>query len=133
MSGQTNLNDVLKSLDISCDGIEYGFANIKADGFPQSADIIGTFSEKEGLTIIASVIYLRENNIQFDGPYAKLTIEVHTSLQLVGLTAVLSKQLAENGISANVVAAYYHDHIFVQYEHRQKAIELLYKLKDSEK
>ena len=51
------------------------------------------------------------------------------ALELVGFTAVLAKKLAENQISANVVAGYFHDHIFVQYSLRQKAIYSLNNLK----
>jgi hypothetical protein len=50
---------------------------------------------------------------------------VHSSLEAVGLTAAVSKKLADKGISANVIAAYYHDHIFVQ---SAKAEEALYAL-----
>lgn len=42
----------------------------------------------------------------------------------------MATELAEHGISANVVAAFYHDHVFVQYELREKAIQLLEGLKD---
>ena len=129
MSGQTNLPTVLKSMQISCDNIEYGFAKIDGMDVPRDEAVLGTFKEKEGLTIIATKEYLQENNIQSEGSYAKLTVEVHTSLELVGLTAVLATKLAENQISANVVAAYFHDHIFVQFGFRQKAIAVLESLK----
>lgn len=42
---------------------------------------------------------------------------------------MLAKALADNGISANVVAAYYHDHVFVQHDVRQKAADILLGLK----
>ena len=131
MTGQTNLSEVLKSLQVSCDGVEYGFASVKDKHINFCDDILGTFKENEGLTIIASKAYFEAKNIKFEGPYAKLTIEVHTSLELVGLTAVLAKKLAENQISANVVAGYYHDYIFVQYGICQKAIEAINNLKET--
>ena len=130
MTGQTNLFEVLKSLQVSCDGVEYGFASVKEYQSNSDDRILGTFKENEGLTIIASKEYFETNNIQYEGPYAKLTIEVHTSLELVGLTAVLARKLADNQISANVVAGYYHDHIFFQYAVRQKAVEAIENLKE---
>ena len=131
MTGQTNLSEVLKSMQVSCDNIEYGFASVKDKQVNFDEQVLGTFKENEGLTVIAQKEYLETNNIQYEGPYAKLTIEIHTSLELVGLTAVLAKKLAENQISANVVAGYFHDHIFVQYAVRQKAIEAINNLKET--
>ena len=54
-----------------------------------------------------------------------ITLTVHSSLKSVGLTAAVTSKLAEYEISANVVAAYYHDHIFVPYEKAKKAMEVL--------
>ena len=54
-----------------------------------------------------------------------ITLTVHSSLEAVGLTAVVTNKLAEHKISANVVAAYYHDHIFVPCEKAKKAMEVL--------
>ena len=57
------------------------------------------------------------------------TFQVHTSLDAVGLTSLLSTALAGKGISANVVAAYYHDHIFVPSEKAEVALETIKALK----
>lgn len=130
MSGQTNLSEALKSLQVTCDNLEYGFASIKDKQTIIGNEIIGTFKEKEGITIIATKDYFESNGIKYEGSYAKLTIEVHTSLELVGFTAAFAKKLAENKISANVVAGFFHDHIFVQFGLRQKAIDALLSLKD---
>lgn len=129
MSGNTNLQEVLNSLQVSCDEVEYGFATVADDTTAFNGEVLCVFHEAEGLTIIASKNYLSAKSFAFEGTYAKLTIEVHTSLELVGLTAVLAKALADNGISANVIAAYYHDHVFVQYDVRQKAADILLGLK----
>jgi uncharacterized protein len=129
MSGQTDILEVLKSLQVSCDDMEYGFGLIENKEINLDDQILGLFKEKEGLTVIAPRKYLETKEIKYDGMYAKLTIEAHTSLELVGLTAVLCKKLADNNISANVVAGYYHDHIFVQYDLRQKAIDVLSSLR----
>jgi hypothetical protein len=58
-------------------------------------------------------------------------LKVHTSLELVGLTAAMAAELTEHGISANVVAAFSHDHVFVQHDKRQEAIALLESLKNN--
>ena len=51
------------------------------------------------------------------------------NMRPVGLTAAFSKVLAENNISCNVVAGYYHDHIFVMKVDADKAMGLLSNMK----
>ena len=60
-----------------------------------------------------------------DGEWARISMGVHSSLEAVGLTAALSTVLASAGISANVVAALHHDHIFVQWGRRDDALKAL--------
>ena len=59
-----------------------------------------------------------------------ITLTVHSSLDAVGLTAAFSKALSDEGISCNVVAAFYHDHIFVDRNDAEKALQILNKLSD---
>ncbi len=129
MSGLTNLQETLNSLVVSCDELQYGFSTV-VDSEGLSLDgVLATFVEEEGLTIIAQVERLVDLELEFEGPFAKLTIEVHTSLELVGLTAALATALTNAGVSANVVAAFYHDHIFVRWDQKAEAIAALEALK----
>jgi len=59
------------------------------------------------------------------GEWARISLGVHSSLEAVGLTAILSARLAEAGISANIVAALHHDHIFVPWDRRDEALAAL--------
>ena len=43
----------------------------------------------------------------------------------MGLTSSFSRGLTKAGISCNVIAAYHHDHIFVPYKKRLKAVKIL--------
>ncbi|WP_036823971.1 ACT domain-containing protein, partial [Photobacterium sanctipauli] len=54
-----------------------------------------------------------------------ITLTVHSSLEAVGLTAAVATRLAEYSISANVVAAYYHDHVFVPVNRAEEALQAL--------
>ena len=60
-----------------------------------------------------------------DGDWARISLGVHSSLDAVGLTAALSSALAEAGISANVIAALHHDHLFVPWHRRQEALRCI--------
>ncbi|WP_265086797.1 ACT domain-containing protein [Ralstonia pseudosolanacearum] len=55
----------------------------------------------------------------------RITLNVYSSLEGVGLTAAFATALAQQGISCNVVAAIYHDHIFVPLEDAKRALEAL--------
>lgn len=72
--------------------------------------------EEEGLTLI------REDP---SGDWARISLGVHSSLDAVGLTSVLSSRLAKRGISANILAGYYHDHLFIPWDRREEALECL--------
>jgi hypothetical protein len=50
---------------------------------------------------------------------------VHSALTAVGFLAAITTRLAEAGISVNAVSAYYHDHLFVPWERREEAMEVL--------
>jgi hypothetical protein len=63
-----------------------------------------------------------------DGEWARISLGVHSSLDAVGMTAAFSKALTEAGISANVLAGLHHDHIFVQWDRREDALEALQRL-----
>ena len=60
-----------------------------------------------------------------------ITLTIHSSLEAVGLTAAVSSALTEANISCNVVAAYYHDHIFVPIADADRAMNVLLALTDS--
>jgi hypothetical protein len=48
----------------------------------------------------------------------------------VGLTAAVSRKLTEKGICANIIAAYFHDHIFVPSAQADLALNVLLELQN---
>jgi len=84
--------------------------------------------EEEGLRLIVSKKNALLNNLKIDDVFRAITLTVHSSLDAVGLTAAVSSKLSSAGISANVVAAYHHDHIFVQSKYAAKAMDSLKEL-----
>ncbi|KYN91112.1 transporter [Vibrio cidicii] len=126
MSAITDLDLLLKSMSPKLLDGEYVFCCV--DG--PLADYLhlepmATFREQEGLTLVVSRAKAELGGLRFDGIFRLITLTVHSSLQAVGLTAAFASQLAEHGISANVVAGYYHDHIFVPQEKAHAALQAL--------
>ena len=123
MSGETDLGKLLAGLSPQLDPAPYVFATLPV-GTPVPAEVtpLATFAEAEGLSLVVEVSQWPAAMGQASAPYARLTMMVHSSLEAVGMTAAMATALTKAGISANVVAAYYHDHIFVPWNRRHDAI-----------
>lgn len=83
---------------------------------------IATFIEEEGVTLVLKKSVAEQAGLPFEGSYRQITLTIHSSLEAVGLTAAVANKLALRGISANVIAAFYHDHIFVQTSQAKAAL-----------
>ena len=90
---------------------------------------LGSFHEQEGITIIATQSQASEYGLAFDGAWTWITLTVHSSLSAVGFLAAILPRLAEAGISVNPVSAFYHDHLFVPWECRDEAMDVLRRIK----
>ena len=66
--------------------------------------------------------------LAYESVFSCISLMVHSSLDAVGLTAAVSGRLAAHGISANMIAAYYHDHIYVPQNKAQLALQVLAEL-----
>jgi hypothetical protein len=125
MTGETNLSELLKTMHPILNDGEYVFCTLSTAQTIDPSKIIGSFKEKEGLTVILNKQVADDLALTYTHIAAWITLTVHSSLEAVGLTAAFSNALAKAGISCNVVAAYYHDHIFVAKQDAEKAIEVL--------
>lgn len=131
VTGETNLRDLMRTLSPSIDDTEWVFATINAEFEVSLAPYaIASFREAEGLTLVLPQS-AAEDLENVSAPMSRITLEVHSSLEAVGLTAAVTGALAEEGISANVVAAYYHDHIFVPTASADRALTVLQALSTS--
>ncbi|WP_111707632.1 ACT domain-containing protein [Lutibacter citreus] len=125
MSGEKNLEALLKSMKPKHNVGEFVFCKTDNLGEINLSQIIMTFKEEESITIIAEKNVADKLNLDYSFVASWITLTVHSSLEAVGLTAAFSNALSKNGISCNVVAAYYHDHIFVDKKDTDKAMEIL--------
>lgn len=86
----------------------------------------GSFEEREGLTLVVRKVDAERHGVPFHTVLKRITLTVHSSLEAVGLTAAVAGRLAAHGISANVVAAYRHDHVFVPARDAERALQVLW-------
>lgn len=127
-SGETNLSKILKTLSPELNPGEYIFYSTNDPAQFDQKDVIGHFKEKEGVTVIISKELADRKKIPYKFIASWITLNVHSSLDAVGLTAAFSTALTKENISANVIAGYYHDHIFVAKEDAGKAMKALIQL-----
>jgi uncharacterized protein len=113
MPAISDLQTLLKSLSPTLQPGEYVYCSLPWDAIFDPEQVIGTFREAEGLTLILPKAYAQAQNWEHSAPLAWISLTVHSDLEAVGLTAAFSQALGQAGISCNVVAAFYHDHIFV--------------------
>jgi len=125
MPGETDLRVILKTLKPFLHEGEYVFCQVPGDHQLDLKDIISVFREEEGITMILSRIVADRIKLEYSFISAWITLTIHSSLEAVGLTAAFSNALAAAGISCNVVAAFYHDHIFVDIKDARRAMQVL--------
>ncbi|WP_289662250.1 ACT domain-containing protein [Flavobacterium panacagri] len=125
MSGEKDLKELLKSMKPELNSGNYVFCQVEKLGNIDPDTVEMFFREKEAITLILKKETADVLQLEYSVVMAWITLTVHSSLEAVGLTAAFSKALSENEISCNVVAAYYHDHIFVNKKDAKKAFEIL--------
>jgi hypothetical protein len=107
------------------DNQSYVFSVLADDeGLPETA--LAVVREAEGTTVVLPT------GLEGDPEsFARITLQVHSDLQGVGLTAAVSNALAGQGIACNVIAGFYHDHLFVPWDRRDEALQILRELSES--
>lgn len=130
MAGIKDLDILLSNIEPILNERDFVFCSFPSFDWAQICELapIGIFHEKEGITLIIDREDAVNRNIDYQSVYKLITLNVHSSLDAVGLTAAFSTKLAEKNISANVVAAYYHDHIFVPREKAGQALSAILEL-----
>lgn len=106
---------------------EYVFCSSDTMSFSDILELepVATYREEEGLSLILTKVAAMQAGFDYSSVFKCITLTVHSSLNSVGLTAAVANRLSSHNISANVVAAYYHDHVYVPLAKAELAFELL--------
>jgi hypothetical protein len=123
MSGETDLATLLRTMRPVLDPGRFVFASV--DSVPDGVTPVVTVQEEEGLTVVLERDDADRVGVTYEYVAARITLQVHSSLAAVGLTAAFAKALTERDISCNVVAGYFHDHLFVPLERAAEAVAAL--------
>lgn len=124
-NGITDLRALIANMEPVLQAGEYVFTSVPdIEAVPRAMTICEMVEEK-GTTVVLAKADAERLGLSFAYVAAWITLNVHSALEAVGLTAAFATGLGEHGISCNVIAGFYHDHIFVDYGDRERAVEVL--------
>lgn len=131
-TGETDLTRILDSLTVSRRPGEYHVVTLSgADG---AALTVGSGIEAlirepevfgETVTVVCDADTLERRGWPSAFTAAWVTLDVHTSMEGVGLTAAFSHALGTAGIPCNVLAGFHHDHLLVPVDEVDRAVDCL--------
>ena len=105
------------------------FVFVTADTVPSDLTPRATVVEDEGLSLVITREQADERGWSYDFVAAWITLRVHSALDAVGLTAAVSAVLTQEGISCNVIAGRFHDHLLVPANRTPDALRALESLR----
>ncbi|MEL6448675.1 MAG: ACT domain-containing protein [Pseudomonadota bacterium] len=116
---ERELASLLANMSPVADPVDYVF-DTAPHGTAICEDALMMFRESEATT------FIRPARADDALPrFRRITMRVHSDLEAVGFTAAFSRALTDAGVSANVVAAAHHDHVFVPAADVARAMQAL--------
>jgi len=128
MDGEKELGNLIRQMQPLLNPGDYVFCTSTHMEHIPLEKIVAWFREKEGITVVVPKQIADDLNLSYRYIVSWISLQVHSSLNAVGFTALFSECLAREGISCNVMAGYYHDHIFVPKDKAESAMRALKKL-----
>jgi uncharacterized protein len=124
MAPERDLTRLLRSLRPALNPGRFVFTTV-AGPVPPGVQPVVTVAEAEGRTLVLPQHEADAAGLDYDYLAGWITLQVNSALDAVGLTGAVAGELAEAGLSCNVVAGYHHDHLFVPYDRAAEAITVL--------
>lgn len=127
MTGEMNLSTMLETLTVSVRPEPYVLVALPPEVTPPPLGdgVAAVIAEAEGPTVVATLVRAAQEQWSHDFVASWLTLDIHSALEAVGLTATFSRQLGRAGIPCNVIAGFYHDHILVPVDKTDAAVEVI--------
>ena len=115
MAGERDLDKMLANMAPSLLPGEFVFCSMPGASYGDFADLkpLASVVEAEGLSLLLPRQSADDSGLAYESVHRCISLGVHSSLEAVGLTAAVADCLAGQGISANVIAGCFHDHILV--------------------
>lgn len=128
MAGETNLDELIRSMSASLvDGL-YDFVTAEPGRVPKGISPCMAFEEDEGTSLIVLKSEAEEHGLTYEFPCRMITLKVHSSLEAVGFMARISSELAKHEMGVNPVSGFFHDHLFVPDGRENDAMAVLQKM-----
>jgi len=124
VAGESDLRKLLTDMRPQLNPGRYVFTTVEGDVPPGITPVV-MVSEDEGTTLIVPQQEADAAGLAYEYVTGWITLRVHSALEAVGLTAAVARELADIGLSCNVVAGFYHDHLFVPYGRVAEAVAVL--------
>ena len=117
MDGEKDLEKLLAGCSPVLSASEFVFVSFPSSRYGDHSELspIAFIVEDEGATLVVPRSEADARQIGYESVFKRITLNIHSSLDAVGLTAAVSTALSDHGISANVIAGFFHDHIFVRH------------------
>lgn len=118
----SHLPELLRSMQAHLEDGVYVYVSLPLGSDLSQLTYLAMFREHEGITLIMPEQSAIELGVDILFRCAWISLSVHSDLAAIGFTAAFSSALGAQGISCNVVAAAFHDHVFVPYDQAQQAL-----------
>jgi hypothetical protein len=125
MTGETNLDQLIKSLDAILDDDLFVFVTVQPNEVPANLTPRMVFQEAEGTTLIIPQSEAELHALPFEFPCRMITLNIHSTLEAVGFMARIATELAKHEMGVNPVSGFFHDHLFVPDGRQNDAMNVL--------
>ena len=121
-----DLDHLLKNMEPVLEDEELVFCSLPSNQAEEYLALSqGYYVEREGTTVILGKHLADLNKLSYDVVFKRITLSVYSSLEAVGFLARITEVLAAQGISVNVISAYYHDYLYIKSSEAESALDIL--------